>query len=83
MAIPPHRLPGLLRLPDFIFRRLASKMLAIDPLARTSMWKDLQAGHRTEMDYLNGEVVPAGRVPRAHRSGQPTPGRTDLRSRVR
>jgi 2-dehydropantoate 2-reductase len=57
MAIPPHRLPGLLRLPDFIFRRLASKMLAIDPLARTSMWEDLQAGRRTEMDYLNGEVV--------------------------
>lgn len=57
MAIPPQRLPGLLRLPDFVFRRLASKMLAIDPLARTSMWEDLQAGRRTEVDYLNGEVV--------------------------
>ncbi|MDX6295340.1 MAG: 2-dehydropantoate 2-reductase [Kribbellaceae bacterium] len=57
MAIPPQRLPGLLRLPDFIFRRLASKMLAIDPLARTSMWEDLQSGRRTEIDYLNGEVV--------------------------
>lgn len=57
MAIPPHRLPALLRLPDFLFRRLASKMLAIDPLARTSMWEDLQAGRRTEVDYLNGEVV--------------------------
>lgn len=57
MAVPPRRLPTLLRLPDFLFRRLASKMLAIDPLARTSMWEDLQAGRRTEIDYLNGEVV--------------------------
>ncbi|TCM45087.1 2-dehydropantoate 2-reductase [Kribbella sp. VKM Ac-2568] len=57
MAVPPHWLPMLLRLPDFLFRRLASKMLAIDPLARTSMWEDLEAGRRTEIDYLNGEVV--------------------------
>ncbi|TCN44597.1 2-dehydropantoate 2-reductase [Kribbella orskensis] len=57
MVVPPGRLPMLLRLPDFLFRRLASKMLAIDPLARTSMWEDLEAGRRTEIDYLNGEVV--------------------------
>jgi 2-dehydropantoate 2-reductase len=56
-AVPPHRLPSLLSLPDFIFKRLASKMLAIDPHARTSMWEDLQAGRQTEIDYLNGEVV--------------------------
>jgi 2-dehydropantoate 2-reductase len=57
MAIPPHRFPALLRLPDFIYKRLAGKTLAIDPLARTSMWEDLQAGRRTEIDYINGEVV--------------------------
>jgi 2-dehydropantoate 2-reductase len=57
MVIPPHRFPTLLRLPDFIYTRLASKTLAIDPLARTSMWEDLQAGRRTEIDYINGEVV--------------------------
>jgi 2-dehydropantoate 2-reductase len=56
-ALPPERMPAVLRLPDFVFRRLASKMLAIDPYARTSMWEDLQAGRRTEIDYLNGEVV--------------------------
>jgi 2-dehydropantoate 2-reductase len=32
-------------------------MLAIDPLARSSMWDDLQAGRRTEVDYINGEIV--------------------------
>ncbi|MEV8373197.1 2-dehydropantoate 2-reductase [Kribbella sp. NPDC056861] len=56
-ALPAHRLPALLSLPDFLFKLLASKMLAIDPLARTSMWEDLQAGRKTEIDYLNGEVV--------------------------
>ncbi|MFI5709312.1 2-dehydropantoate 2-reductase [Kribbella sp. NPDC051620] len=56
-AVPAHRMPSLLRLPDFVFKRLAGKMLAIDPLARTSMWEDLQAGRPTEIDYLNGEVV--------------------------
>lgn len=60
LAIPPHRFPALLRLPDFIYKRLASKTLAIDPLARTSMWEDLQAGRRTEIDYINGEVIRLG-----------------------
>ena len=32
-------------------------MLAIDPLARSSMWEDLEAGRRTEVDWLNGEIV--------------------------
>ena len=57
LAVPMHRFPAILRLPDFLFRRLAAKMLAIDPLARTSMWEDLEAGRTTEIDCLNGEVV--------------------------
>ncbi|ADB30982.1 2-dehydropantoate 2-reductase [Kribbella flavida DSM 17836] len=57
MALPPHRIPTVLRLPDLLFRRVAAKMLAIDPHARSSLWEDLQAGRRTEIDYLNGEVV--------------------------
>ncbi|RZU16070.1 ketopantoate reductase [Kribbella rubisoli] len=57
LAVPMRRFPTILRLPDFLFRRVASKMLAIDPLARTSMWEDLEAGRPTEIDYLNGEVV--------------------------
>ncbi|MDX6247192.1 MAG: 2-dehydropantoate 2-reductase [Kribbellaceae bacterium] len=57
MVFPPQHLPALLRLPDFVYKRLANKTLAIDPLARTSMWEDLQAGRRTEVDFINGEVV--------------------------
>jgi 2-dehydropantoate 2-reductase len=57
LPISMHRFPTILRLPDFLFRRLAGKLLAIDPLARTSMWEDLQAGRPTEIDYLNGEVI--------------------------
>jgi 2-dehydropantoate 2-reductase len=36
---------------------MAGKMLAIDPLSRSSMWEDLEAGRVTEIDYLNGEIV--------------------------
>ena len=57
MAISPRRLVRVLTLPDVLFRRLARRMLAIDPLARSSMWEDLQAGRPTEVDELNGEVV--------------------------
>lgn len=56
-SIPPRWLPRLLDVPDWLFRRAAGRMLAIDPLARSSMWEDLQAGRPTEVDYLNGEVV--------------------------
>jgi len=55
--LPPHLLPRMLTVPDAVFRLLASRMLAIDPLARSSMWEDLQAGRATEIDWLNGEVV--------------------------
>ncbi len=55
--IGPRLLPGMLRLPDWLFLRLAKAMLKIDPQARSSMWEDLQAGRRTEIDYLNGAVV--------------------------
>jgi 2-dehydropantoate 2-reductase len=55
--LPPHWIPRVLRLPDFVFGRVAGRMLAIDPQARSSMWEDLEAGRRTEVDYLNGEIV--------------------------
>ena len=55
--LPPDWIPRLLKAPTWLFRLLANKMLAIDPLARSSMWEDLEAGRITEVDWLNGEIV--------------------------
>lgn len=55
--LPPSWLPTMMNIPDWLFTRLARGLLAIDPLARSSMSQDLQAGRRTEIDWINGEVV--------------------------
>ncbi len=56
-AIPNPYLPLLMQSPDWLFKRLAKKMLAISAQARSSMWDDIQAGKATEIDFLNGAVV--------------------------
>lgn len=55
--LPAGWLPFVLRLPDWLFTRVAAAMLAIDPGVRTSMWWDLQQGKDTEIAYLNGAVI--------------------------
>jgi 2-dehydropantoate 2-reductase len=55
--VGPAMMALVLRLPDPLFRRVAAAMLRIDPEARSSMWDDLQAGRRTEVDYINGAVL--------------------------
>lgn len=57
LPLPPRWMPALLNAPDGVFTRAAARMLAIDPLARTSMAYDLDAGRLTEVDYLNGEIT--------------------------
>ncbi|MEH1123150.1 2-dehydropantoate 2-reductase [Micromonospora sp. CPCC 206061] len=59
--LPPSWIPSLLTMPDAVFTRVAGRMLAVDPLARSSMWEDLEAGRTTEVDYLNGEIVALAR----------------------
>jgi 2-dehydropantoate 2-reductase len=56
-AVPPRAIPFILRLPDPIFRAVASRMLAIDPAARSSMWEDLERRRATEIDYLQGAIL--------------------------
>ena len=56
-GVAPGFLPAVLNLPDAVFTRAAAKMLAMDPLARSSTWDDLEAGRPTEVDYFNGEIV--------------------------
>lgn len=56
-AVPPRRLPALLRLPSPLFRLVAARMLRIDAKARSSMADDLALGRATEIDALCGEVT--------------------------
>jgi len=56
-SIPNSYIPLLLQTPNWLFKRLAKKMLAISPDARSSMWDDIQAGKATEIAFLNGAVV--------------------------
>jgi len=66
--IPPAWMPRVLGIPDAWFARLGRAMLSIDPLARSSMSDDLDAGRATEIDWINGEVVKL-----AQRVGQMAP----------
>lgn len=56
-GLPPSVSSYMLKLPDFLFKIIAKKQLQIDPLARSSMWEDLESGKTTEIDFLNGAVV--------------------------
>jgi 2-dehydropantoate 2-reductase len=56
-GLRPALLPKVLRLPDWLFKVLARRMLAIDPEARSSMWDDLQRGRPTEIDELQGAIL--------------------------
>jgi 2-dehydropantoate 2-reductase len=55
--LPPHLLARALELPDWLFNTLFFRTWTIDPKARSSMSDDLANGRKTEVDYLNGELV--------------------------
>ena len=56
-AVSPRVLPHLLRLPNWLFTRVAGRMLRMDASARSSMWDDLHHGRMTEIDDMCGAVV--------------------------
>jgi 2-dehydropantoate 2-reductase len=56
-GVLPRAVPRILRLPDWLFKRVARRMLAIDPEARSSMWEDLQRRRPTEIDHLQGAIL--------------------------
>ncbi|WP_423371462.1 2-dehydropantoate 2-reductase [Burkholderia sp. LMG 32019] len=66
--LPAAWIPAVLDLPDAAFRVLGGRMLAIDPLARSSMSDDLAARRATEVEWINGEIVRL-----AARFGAPAP----------
>jgi 2-dehydropantoate 2-reductase len=55
--VVPSLMPYILGLPNFLFKRVASATLKIDPKARSSMYDDFVLKRKTEIDYLNGEIV--------------------------
>lgn len=69
--VHPRIIPMVLSLPDFLFERVASQMLKVDPRARSSMADDLALGRAPEIDYLNGAIVDHG-----SRLGVATPANT-------
>jgi 2-dehydropantoate 2-reductase len=56
-SVPPRAIPRILRLPDWLFRLVAGRMLAIDPQARSSMSEDLALRRPTEIDHLQGAIL--------------------------
>ncbi|MGB6117965.1 MAG: 2-dehydropantoate 2-reductase [Mesorhizobium sp.] len=67
-GVAPALLPHILRLPDWLFSRIARKMLAIDPQARSSTWDDLTLGRATEIDEFQGAIARL-----AAKAGTPAP----------
>jgi 2-dehydropantoate 2-reductase len=55
--ISPKALPRIVSSPDWLFNSVFLKRWKIDAKARSSMADDLAAGRKTEVDYLNGELV--------------------------
>ncbi|MEN0060647.1 MAG: 2-dehydropantoate 2-reductase [Myxococcota bacterium] len=68
IPVPLWVLVTVLRLPTWLFLRVARRIVAVDPEARSSMWEDLQRGRSTEVHLLNGEIVALG-----ERHAIPTP----------
>ena len=58
--VGPLSLPMLARVlkaPDWLFKTLVARAWKVDPHARSSMADDLAAGRKTEVEFLNGELV--------------------------
>jgi len=54
---PPGLIAPILRLPNWLFERVAASMLKIDDKARSSMRDDLDRGRKSEIAFINGAVV--------------------------
>ena len=55
--VGPRLMPLVIDSPDWLFNRVFIKRWKIDAKARSSMSDDLTQGRKTEVDYINGELV--------------------------
>ncbi|HEX5257869.1 MAG TPA: 2-dehydropantoate 2-reductase, partial [Sphingomicrobium sp.] len=56
-AVGPRLLPVVIGSPDWLFNRVFIRSWKIDEKARSSMSDDLAHGRKTEVDFINGELV--------------------------
>ena len=78
IPIPIKRMPTLLRLPNFLFTRMAKKTLNFDPEARSSMADDFARGRTSEIEALQGAIIAL-----AERHGVAVPVNRRVRDYVR
>ncbi len=76
--IPSWLMPAILEAPNWLFDLLFMRKLKIDARARSSMADDLTEGRKTEIDYLNGELLAL-----ADRLGRPAPVNRAIVSLIR
>jgi 2-dehydropantoate 2-reductase len=56
-AVAPGLLPMVIGSPNWLFKNVFLRSWKIDEKARSSMGDDLATGRKTEIEYLNGELV--------------------------
>lgn len=74
----PRAIARLMSLPDAVVHRMARLLIRVDEQARSSTLQDLERGHRTEIDELNGAIARL-----AERTGRPAPANRVVTERVR
>ena len=67
-TVGPRLMPFIIDSPDWLFNNVFIRSWKIDEKARSSMSDDLAHGRKTEVDYINGEIVRL-----AERVGVPAP----------
>lgn len=75
-VLPPELLSLALKLPNAIVTRMARSLVGIHPAARSSTLQDIDRGHPTEIDDLNGAIAAI-----AKRAGGEAP-RNELVTRI-